>query len=66
LKNKDDSLEAFKTFCKKVQNEKNSSIIYLRSDHEGEFENSSFKSFFEENGGSLTIFLVQELLNKMV
>ena len=50
LKNKDDSFEAFKTFCKKVQNEKNSSIISVRSDHGGEFENSSFKSFFEENG----------------
>ena len=42
LKNKNDSFEAFKTFCKKVQNEKNSSIISVRSDHGGEFENSSF------------------------
>jgi len=29
---------------------KNSSIISVRSDHGEEFENSSFKSFFEENG----------------
>ena len=52
-KNKDDSFEAFKkkkNFCKKVQNEKDSNIIYVRSDHGVEFENSSFKSFFKENG----------------
>src|SRR3954468_11331563 len=50
LKNKDDSFEAFKIFCKKVQNERNSNIVAVRSDHGGEFENISFKTFFDENG----------------
>ena len=50
LKQKDDAFESFKTFCKKVQNEKDSSIISVRSDHGGEFINASFKSFFDELG----------------
>ncbi len=50
LKNKDESCDAFKNFCKLVQNEQGSNIISVRSDHGGEFENSSFKSFFDENG----------------
>ncbi|CAJ2651723.1 unnamed protein product [Trifolium pratense] len=33
-----------------VQNEKGSNIISIRSDHGGEFENSYFESFFNENG----------------
>lgn len=43
LKHQDKSFEAFKTFCKKVKNEKGSNIIVVRSDHRGEFENFSFK-----------------------
>jgi transposase InsO family protein len=50
LKHKYDSYEAFKTFCKQVQNEKETNIISVRSDHGGEFENSSFEQFFNENG----------------
>ncbi|CAJ2661907.1 unnamed protein product [Trifolium pratense] len=50
LKNKDESFESFKIFCKKVQNERGSNIISIRSDHGGEFENSHFESFFDENG----------------
>ncbi|XP_045791896.1 uncharacterized protein LOC123886637 [Trifolium pratense] len=49
LKNKDESCDAFQNFCKLVQNEQSSNIISVRSDHGGEFENSSFKSFFDEN-----------------
>ncbi|KAK2428124.1 putative mitochondrial protein [Trifolium repens] len=50
LKHKDESLEYFKNFCKKVQNEKESNIISIRSDHGGEFENSHFESFLNDNG----------------
>jgi len=50
LKHKDESFEAFQDFCKRVQNEKSSNIITVRSDHGGEFENASFKTFFDENG----------------
>jgi len=42
--------ETFKNFCKQVQNEKETHIISVRSDHGGEFENSSFEQFFSENG----------------
>jgi hypothetical protein len=50
LKHKDDSLEAFKTFCLKVQNEKSINIISIRSDHGDEFENSQFEIFLDEKG----------------
>jgi transposase InsO family protein len=49
LKHKDESFEAFQILCKKVQNEKSSNIISIRSDHGGEFENTYFKTFFDEN-----------------
>jgi len=52
LKHKYDSFETFKTFCKQVQNEKETHIISVRSDHGREFENSSFEQFFSENGVS--------------
>jgi len=41
-------LKHFKTFVR-VQNEKSSNIITVRSDHGGEFENASFKTFFDDN-----------------
>lgn len=50
LSHKDESSEAFKKFCKKIQNEKDLKIISIRSDHGGEFENSLFKKLFEEKG----------------
>jgi len=43
LKHKNDSFKAFQTFCKKVQNEKETNIIFVRSDHGEEFENSSLE-----------------------
>jgi hypothetical protein len=63
LKHKDESLEYFKNFCKKVQNEKESNIISIRSDHGGEFENSHFESLFDNdndndnNNNNNSIFL---------
>ena len=50
LSHKDESFEAFKKFCKKVQSEKDLKIIYVNSNHGGEFENVFFKNFFDENG----------------
>ena len=50
LKHKDEAFEAFVKFCNLVQNEKESNIISVRSDHGGEFENLSFKTFFDNKG----------------
>ena len=50
LTNKNDVFSEFQKFCKMVQNEKGSSIIKIRSDYGGEFENEVFESFCEENG----------------
>ena len=50
LTHKDESFKVFKVFCKKVQNEKGVSIVSIRSDHGGEFENELFENFCEENG----------------
>src|SRR5436189_101232 len=40
----------FTAFDKRVQNQKSTTIITIRSDHGGEFENEQFKTFCEENG----------------
>ena len=49
LANKDDVIDAFRIFYKKVQNEKGYSITCIRSDHGGEFENHSFENHSFEN-----------------
>ena len=49
LIHKDDTCEAFKTFSKRVQNEKDFCITSIRSDHDGEFENHSFEKLCNEN-----------------
>ena len=36
--------------CKKVQNEKGLTLINVRSDHGGEFENHGFEMFCNEHG----------------
>lgn len=45
LANKDDVIDAFRIFCKKVQNEKGYSITCIRSDHGREFKNHAFENF---------------------
>ncbi|KAH9779609.1 hypothetical protein KPL71_007757 [Citrus sinensis] len=45
LANKDDAIDAFRIFYKKVQNEKGYSITCIRNDHGGEFENHAFENF---------------------
>ncbi|KAH9680653.1 Integrase catalytic domain-containing protein [Citrus sinensis] len=50
LANKDDAIDAFRIFYKKVQNEKCYSISCIRSDHGGEFENHAFENFCNDFG----------------
>ena len=50
LANKDDAIDTYWIFYKKVQNEKGYSITYIRSDHGGEFENHAFKNFCNDFG----------------
>ena len=50
LKSKSDAFESFSSLCKKIQNQQNNTIVYIRTDHGKEFENSSFTIFCEENG----------------
>ncbi|KAH9698134.1 hypothetical protein KPL71_023896 [Citrus sinensis] len=50
LANKDDAIDAFRIFYKKVQNEKGYSITCIRSDHGGEFENHAFENFCNDLG----------------
>nr|KYP46043.1 Retrovirus-related Pol polyprotein from transposon TNT 1-94 [Cajanus cajan] len=47
---KSDAFNAFKKFAKLVQNEKNTNITSIRSDHEGEFQKVLFQKFCEECG----------------
>src|ERR1044072_3714968 len=50
LRSKDESYSVFISFCTQVQNEKNSKIVRVRSDHGGEFENKDFENLFDANG----------------
>ena len=50
LAHKDEALHIFIKHCKKIQNEKSLTFINVRSDHEDEFENHGFESFYNENG----------------
>ena len=47
---KDEALHTFIKHCKKVQNEKGLTLINVRSDHGGEFENHDFEMFCNEHG----------------
>ncbi|GKV15616.1 hypothetical protein SLEP1_g26391 [Rubroshorea leprosula] len=50
LAHKNDALHAFKCLYKKLQNEKSLTIVSIRSDHGGEFENNDFEDFCIEHG----------------
>ena len=50
LKQKNECFRHFTKFCKLVQNEKESMISSIRSDHGGEFQNHDFQEFCELNG----------------
>jgi transposase InsO family protein len=40
----------FSIFCTQIQNEKDSQILKVRSDHGGEFENEPFEKSCQEHG----------------
>jgi len=46
----DDVYHAFKGLAKVIQNEKNSCISTIKSDHGGEFQNERFEIFCEKFG----------------
>ena len=50
LAHKDEALHTFIRLCKKVQNEKGLTLISVRSDHGGQFENHGFETFCNEHG----------------
>lgn len=64
LASKSDTFSAFENFAKISQNKLNTSIITIRSDHGGEFENHLFEEFCETMT-LIIIFPLQELHNKM-
>ena len=43
LVTKDDALSAFKRLAKIIQNEKNCTIVAIKIDHRGEFQNEKFE-----------------------
>ncbi|PNY05239.1 retrotransposon-related protein [Trifolium pratense] len=50
LRTKDDAYDEFSNFCTQIQNEKGTTILKVRSDHGGEFENEPFEMFCEKYG----------------
>ncbi|PKA57735.1 Retrovirus-related Pol polyprotein from transposon TNT 1-94 [Apostasia shenzhenica] len=50
LGHKNDTLERFIIFCKRVENEKGVKVNRIRSDHGGEFDNFNFQFFCKANG----------------
>ncbi|KAK2380916.1 putative mitochondrial protein [Trifolium repens] len=50
LKEKSDTFEEFKDLCIRLQREKDSSIIRIRSDHGKEFQNSKFAEYCSTEG----------------
>ena len=50
LAHKDEALHTFIKHYKKIQNEKSLTLMSVRSDHEGEFENHGFEMFCNEHG----------------
>ena len=50
LSSKHEAFDAFCVLAKKLHNEKDQSIISIRSDHGGEFENKEFQELCEEKG----------------
>ena len=50
IRHKDETFGKFTDFCKLIQNQKSTSIVTIRSDHGGEFENELFSDFCNKNG----------------
>ena len=50
LTHKSDTFQNFVKLAKQIQNQKGSTIVSLRSDHGGEFDNHDFTNYCVENG----------------
>ena len=50
LAHKDETFSSFIKLFKRIMNEKNTTIILIRSDHSSEFQNQKFEKFCNENG----------------
>ena len=50
LAHKNKTFSAFVKYYKKVSNEKNTTIVFIRSDHGSKFDNHNFDDFCNENG----------------
>ncbi|WJX40607.1 hypothetical protein P8452_28061 [Trifolium repens] len=50
IREKSDTFDAFKELCLRLQREKDSGIVRIRSDHGKEFENSRFSEFCADEG----------------
>jgi len=50
ISSKDETYHVFKNFAKVVQNEKNSNIMSIKSDHDREFQNEKFNRFYSKLG----------------
>jgi len=64
LRSKDNAYFVLSNFCTQIQSEKEMKILKVRSDHGGEFENESFKTFCENMKLSMNSLLL-ELHSKM-
>jgi transposase InsO family protein len=45
IREKSETFDVFKELCQKIQREKETTVIRIRSDHGKEFENSKFSEF---------------------
>ena len=59
LAHKDEALHTFIKHWKKIQNEKGLTLITVRSDHGGEFENHGFEYFCNEHGYGHNFFVLR-------
>ena len=50
LTHKDETFSSFIKLLKRITNEKNTTIVLIRSDHGSEFQNQNFEKFYNENG----------------
>ena len=47
---KDATFSSFIKLLNRIMNEKNTTIVLIRSDHGSEFQNQKFEKFYNENG----------------
>lgn len=59
LKHKDETIDIFISFSRRIENEKNTTIKIIRSDHRGEFQNTQFKDYYLERGYRYEFFVLR-------